>query len=201
MTMNKSKLWHALALVLFVAGLAVRDLQADPALTSALHIGGAVLATAGLIVAMVSQALFGTPTPPNPNAASIAAQVATKVVGSMLFFVVAVACAGCLSSAPVVPVTAANQAQISTCENTATLHDGAIIGDFVFGGIGTGLGSAAALVTDSNTKTGLGVGGAIAGAGVVVGTAIAGLTASNFANSQCSEVVGPLPTVATPAGK
>jgi hypothetical protein len=93
--MNKSKLWHALALVLFVAGLAVRDLQADPSLTSALHIGGAVLATAGLIVAMVSQALFGTPTPPNPNAASIAAQVATKVVGSMLAIGLALGVGGC----------------------------------------------------------------------------------------------------------
>jgi hypothetical protein len=103
---------------------------------------------------------------------------------------------GCLSSAPTVPVTPANQAQITTCENTATLHDGVVVGDFVLGAGTTGLATAAAAVADTNTKndmTYIGIGTAAA---LVAGTAIAELTAANFANSQCSSVVGSLPAVA-----
>lgn len=91
--MSKSKLWHALALVLFVAGLSVHDLQADPTLASVLHVSGSVLASAGLIVAMVSQALFGSTTPPNP---STVGKVATKVIGSVLMLgVLAAVLGGC----------------------------------------------------------------------------------------------------------
>jgi hypothetical protein len=100
----------------------------------------------------------------------------------------------CLSSAPIVPVTPANTAQVSSCENTATLHDGFVIGDVVVGGAGAGLGAAAAAVSDTNAKTGLGVGAAGAGAIAVALTALAEVTASNFVNSQCATVVGPLPT-------
>lgn len=99
---------------------------------------------------------------------------------------------GCISSAPIVPVTPANQAQVSTCENIASLHNGVVIGDFVVGGAAAGLAGVAAAVTDTNTKNALAIGSAITGALGVVGTAIAGFTASNFSNSQCSNVVGPL---------
>ncbi len=111
----------------------------------------------------------------------------------------AVLLSGCLTSAPIVPVTPANQAQVTSCQSTASFHDGIVIGDFAFGGIGAGLATAAAAVTDSSTKTGLAVAGAGVGGLLIAGTALAELTASNFANSQCSSVVGSLPTSPAPA--
>jgi len=104
-----------------------------------------------------------------------------------------VALAGCISSAPIVPVTSANSAQISSCQGTATLHNDVVIGGFVLGGATSGLATAAAAFTDQNTKTDLAIAGAIAGAVLIADTAVAGFAASNFANSQCSSVVGALP--------
>ena len=121
---------------------------------------------------------------------------------TILMIPVLLACvlpAGCLSSAPIVPVTPANTAQISSCESTASQHDGYVIGDFVVGGVSAGLAAAAAAVSDTNTKTGLGVGAAGAAAVGVTLAALAELTASNFANSQCPTVVGSLPTAPTPS--
>lgn len=99
---------------------------------------------------------------------------------------------GCISSAPIVLVTPGNQAQVSSCQSIASLHNGVVIGGFVVGGATAGLAGVAAAATDSTTKNDLAIGAAIAGALGVVGTAIAGFTSSNFANSQCSSVVGPL---------
>lgn len=109
--------------------------------------------------------------------------------------------AGCFSSAPTVPVTPANQAQITSCENTATLHDGYVVAGFVVGGAGAGLGASVAAVGDPSVKTGLGIGAAGAAAIGVTLAALGELTASNFANSNCSAVVGPLPAGPLPATK
>lgn len=123
--------------------------------------------------------------------AQTAAKV-TMIVG--LCFII-----GCLSSAPIIPVTSQNQAQVTSCENTASLHDGVIIGDFVVGGTTAGLASVGAAVNDNNTKTTLGIVSAVTAAVGVVGAGIAELTASNFQNSNCSSVVGPLPTFSVSA--
>ena len=108
----------------------------------------------------------------------------------------AVMLGGCISSAPIVPETPANQAQIASCDATASLHNGVVIGDFVVGGATTGLAAGAAAVTDGNTRTALAVAGAIAGGVTTIGAALAAYTASNFANSQCPSVVGSLPVAA-----
>jgi hypothetical protein len=107
---------------------------------------------------------------------------------------------GCISSAPLVPETAANAQQIQTCEQTALAHNDVVIGDFTLGGLGAASGAAAAIVGGSNTglSTGLAVGAAVAAALATGGTGLAAFTASNFANSQCSSVVGPLPASAKP---
>ena len=118
---------------------------------------------------------------------------AVKVAGTLLLL----ALAGCLYSAPIVPVTPANQAQVASCQQTAVFHDGDVIVDFGLGGISSALAGSAAAVSDQNTKTDLAVVSASVAALVVVGAAIAELTASNFANSNCSSVVGPLPTAGT----
>lgn len=133
------------------------------------------------------------------NAAAKAAAV--KVVGSLLMLVAVISLSGCLSSAPLVPVTSVNQAQVTACQNTATLHNGVVIGDFALSAGAAGVASGAILATDSGTKNTLsGVGIGLAG-GLAIGTAIAELTASNFQNSQCAAVVGPLPTAPAPKGQ
>jgi len=108
---------------------------------------------------------------------------------------------GCLSSAPLVPVTPANQTQITACQNTATLHNAVVIGGFVLSGTTAGLAGAAAALPDPNTKTTLGVIGASVGGVALVSAAIGELTNSNFQNSQCGNVVGPLPTAPNPASQ
>lgn len=100
---------------------------------------------------------------------------------------------GCLSVAPVVPVTPQNQAQVSTCQGIASLHNGVVVGDFMIGGVTSGLAGVAAGVTDTRTKNDLAIGASIAGAIGMVGTAVAGLTAADFAGSNCTTVVAPLP--------
>ncbi len=68
---------------------------------------------------------------------------------------------GCLSSAPIVPVTAANQAQIASCQGTAALHNDIVLGDFVFAGAGTALSGVGALVSDSTSKNDAAIGAAV----------------------------------------
>jgi hypothetical protein len=108
---------------------------------------------------------------------------------------------GCaLSSAPVVPVTPANQAQVSSCQNTATLHNSVVIGGFALSAGGAGLAGVSAAEPDSNgsLKTALGIAGAIVGGVALFDAAVAELSNSNFQNSKCGDVVGPLPTSPNP---
>jgi hypothetical protein len=113
----------------------------------------------------------------------------------MRLAVLSLALVACIPSAPIGPVTPANQAQVAACQSIATLHNGVVVGDFIFGGAASGLAAVGAIVTDPQTKTGVAIGAAIAGATGIVGTAIAGFTSRDFANSQCSSVVGDLPAV------
>jgi hypothetical protein len=105
--------------------------------------------------------------------------------------------AGCIDSAPIVPVNAANQAAVSACQSTAGVHNGIVIGDIALGASGAGLGaSAAALqpsqVTAKNDLALISIGVA---ALELFGTATASFTSSNFAASKCSSYVGSLPDV------
>ena len=123
---------------------------------------------------------------------------AAQIAGSAL---VVLAFTGCVSSAPVVPVTPDNAAQVSSCQNTAAWHNDLVVGDFVVGGAGAGLGAAAAIVPASNAslKDGLAIGSGAAGAIAAGLTGLVAFTTSNFQNSQCQSVVGPLP--ASPFGR
>jgi hypothetical protein len=100
----------------------------------------------------------------------------------------------CLSSAPIVPETAANQDQIATCQATAELHNGVVVGDFVLGGAAPALGAVAAALPNGSGKTDLGITAAVTAGVLAVGATLVGYTASNFAASNCSSVVGQLPT-------
>jgi len=117
---------------------------------------------------------------------------------TLLIVLGALLLSGCISSAPTVPITPSNQAQITSCESTATQHDGYVIAGFVVGGAGAGLGASVAAVSDPSVKTGLGIGAAGAAAVGVTLEALAELTESNFTNSKCGDVVGPLPTAPAP---
>lgn len=104
---------------------------------------------------------------------------------------------GCISSAPIVPVTPANAAQVSSCQTTAAWHNGIVVGDFALGGGGAALGGVGAIVTDPNARTGLSIAAAIVSGITMAGAALVGFTSSNFANSHCSDVVGALPLAAS----
>lgn len=131
--------------------------------------------------------------------ASAKAAAATKIpplpVLLLLLLLPLLLLSACLTSSPTVPVTPSNSNQIATCQSTASLHNGVVIGDMVVGGGATGLGAvAAALPADQNTtKTDLAIAAAGAAAVTTIGAGIAALTASNFANGHCTDVVAPLP--------
>jgi len=108
-------------------------------------------------------------------------------------FLLALLLGGCISSAPIVPVTPANSAQVTTCQSDASLHNGIVVGDFVIGGLTSGLASTAAGLTNATAKNDISVAAAAAGGLTIAGAALAGYTAANFANSNCSSVVGSLP--------
>lgn len=116
-----------------------------------------------------------------------------RIFWTLLWGALVASACGCISTAPVVPVTPENQAKVSTCQGIASLHNGVVIGDFAIGGVGSGLAGVAAGVTDTRTKNDLAIGAAIAGALGMIGTAVAGFTAASFASSNCTTVVAPLP--------
>jgi hypothetical protein len=61
---------HVAAIVLYVAAWLLKDLQASPDVATLLHTGTGVLATAAMAIALLSQAILGTSTPPDPVASS-----------------------------------------------------------------------------------------------------------------------------------
>jgi hypothetical protein len=107
----------------------------------------------------------------------------------------------CLPAAPIVPVTAANTQQVSACQQIASVHNGVVLGDFVLGGSATTLAGVGAMATNTSVKTDLSIAAAVVGGVSLAGTAIAGYTAGDFANSNCSSVLGQLPTVSADATK
>lgn len=126
--------------------------------------------------------------PKPPVSSRIRGLVAAAGVLALALF-----CSGCLSSAPTVPVTPANQAQVTSCENTATWHDGFVVGDFTFTGGAATMGVASALETNTQAKNVLAISGAVLGGLAGIATTGTAFTASNFVNDQCSNVVGNLP--------
>jgi hypothetical protein len=106
---------------------------------------------------------------------------------------------GCISSAPIVPVTPENSAQVASCQSSAQVHNDVVIGGFVLGGISAGLGTAGATVTDTSAKNDLAISAAVVGGLALVDTAITGFSAQDFANGNCSSVVGALPSIVKPA--
>jgi len=135
--------------------------------------------------------LFGSkkPTvPPVVGAAFLGALSALLVVAAVIL-------TGCLPTAPIVAQTPENANQIASCQTIAADHNGVVIGDYALSGSVAGVSAVAAGLASPQAKTdmsavAIGLGGAL-----VVGTTIAALTSSSFANSHCSDVVGALPVL------
>lgn len=160
-------------------------------LMGVLHVPASVQA----VFADVVQA-FGSTLP--ASAKTLAAKLGIKVAGAVLLLLVLASLSGCISSAPIVPETAANAAQISSCQGTAVAHNDLVIGDFVLSGLGGGSGVVAAALTDQGQKTAFATGAAVAAVLLTTTVALTAYTAATFANGNCSSVVGPLPV--TPFG-
>lgn len=123
------------------------------------------------------------------------ATLAQSLLACFFLLIVGALLMGCISSAPIVPVTPENQAQISSCQNTATVHNGIVFGDFIVGGSTAAVAGVAAALpsTDVDAKTALAITAAVLGGLDIAGTAVASMTTANFTNSRCSDVVGALP--------
>lgn len=121
----------------------------------------------------------------------------------LAFAALCVACSltACLPTAPLEPVTPANTAQVNACEGIASQHNAWVVGDIVISGLGTtaaGIGAGLSSTT-TGLKDGITAGAAVAGGLAMAGAGLVALTASSFANSHCSDVVGALPlTVPAP---
>ena len=158
-----------------------------------MHVSAAGLGLAGTIIILLQNSIEA---PAPSGGPSDAAKTATKLTSALLMLLgLVVLMTGCLSSAPIVAETPANTALINQCETTATEHNSAVIGDFVFTGAGGALGAAGAIASQTNTKTDLAVAATISAGVAVLASSLVAFTASNFASNDCSNVVGALPAV------
>jgi len=192
---------HALYVILGLVLIVLQWVQAQNA-SGTFQLSAQIIAgvATALTVAKTLQGLLQASTNPAANAKAVA-KVAAAATSMLAMVVMAVCVSGCLSSAPLVPITPDNTAQISSCENTATLHNGFLIGGFVVTGAAGGLGAAGALASDPQTKTDLAIGGTIAAGAAVLATSLVAMSSSNYASNKCSAVIGPLPVAAPkPAG-
>ena len=131
-----------------------------------------------------------------------AAKVAKATAAVAILACLAMTQGACISVNPTVPVTPANQQQVSSCESTATLHNGFVLGGIGLGGASTVVsGVAAATTNDKTAQVDLAIGAAV-GAGLAAAAAGgAGLTAASFTSARCTDFVTPLPMKPNPAGQ
>lgn len=122
-----------------------------------------------------------------------------NIPGVMIGFVALLALAwtiflfGCISTAPTVPVTAANQGQVSSCQSIGSAHNDVVVAGLIVGGAAPVLGGVSAGLSDPTAKTDLAISTAVTAGVAGVLTGLSAYTASEFASGQCGQVVGPLP--------
>jgi hypothetical protein len=201
--------WLTLILTTIAASLATYAMAIPPAdyLTDITTTAGLLAlgkgALVAVLVALVNLAKTQL-TPADARAKALliksAAKTLTTLVMAFAFILVCASLMGCgtfLSATPTVPVTPANAAQVSSCESTATGHNLGAIGALTLAG-----GSAVVGVVDSqesSAKTQQTLGWVTAGIAALaaVDTMFTSIESANYAQSQCSSLLGPLP-VATP---
>ena len=188
---------HVLGTLLIIAA-GIDQYLAGPqgaAVALSMHLSAGAIGLAGTIIILLQNSIKDPAAKVASDAAKKAA--ALRVVGSLLMLgLLVVVLGGCLGTSPIVPVTSANTTQVSQCESTALQHNGFVIGDFVFTGAGGVLGAAGALAPGDNVslKTDLAISATIAGGTALIASSLVALSASNYADNNCSSVVGALPT-------
>lgn len=75
---------HLIAIVLAAAGAVLHFLQVNPDIANEAHVTSNALITLGFIVALVSQSVFGTATPPTPSPLAPPSDAAKKVAGAVV---------------------------------------------------------------------------------------------------------------------
>jgi hypothetical protein len=192
--------WKPVLAVAVAAGVAAELIWIRShlkALAASIGLGGTTVSTTTSMTAHTDPVLAAPAAPRSirPGGFALVPLLAVIAIVGLAVFL-----AGCIPGTAIVPVTASNSAQVSSCQSSASVHNAFVIGDFAVGGIGATLGSvAAAESSDPNTAKALAVAAAVTAGVGVFGAAVASLAASNFANGQCTTVVGALPT--SPLGK
>ena len=200
-TFIDSKFGHLLFLgVALFAGAFAQNLKDQPDFLSALITWN----TANLAADLKMAGAFGLTaligwlkTDPWTNAANkvaAARKVPTVPPMALLCFLLV----GCISVTPTVPVTPENSAKISSCESTATLHNGFVLGGIGVGAVSAGMAGVAAASSDKGLQQGLAIGAAAAAGVTALATGGAGLTAASFTGNRCTEIVTPLPMQKNP---
>ena len=196
--LDKLPHWMFLGLAL-VAGAFVQNLKDQPDFLSAIMTWDKanLAADVKMAGAFALTALVGwlKTDPWNAAANKQLAAGAMKAIGVLGILFLFGSQAACITSSPTVTPTPANQAQIASCQATASLHNGIVIGDMTVGGGAATLGTIAAALPGNqvNGKTDLAIAAAATAGLTTIGAGIAALTSANFSNGHCSEVVAPLP--------
>jgi hypothetical protein len=104
---------------------------------------------------------------------------------------------GCIAAAPVVPVTPDNQAAMGVCQSDALQHNGFVVADIALAGLASAGASAGAGLASSNPAASkdVAITAGVLGGLAVIDSVLVGYSASQFANSNCSALVGPLPVL------
>jgi hypothetical protein len=175
-------------------GTLITSLTTAAGFTALWH--GALVAVLVAVVNLAKTQL--TPADAKAKAALAAAAVKTltTLVMTFAFVLMCAILAGCgsfLSASPTVPVTPANSAQVSSCEATATGHNLGAIGGMTLAGGATVVGVIDSQESNAKTQQALGWTAAIIAALAGVDTLFTTIESANYAQSQCSELLGPLP--------
>jgi hypothetical protein len=197
-----SKYGHLLFLgVALFAGAFAQNLKDQPDFLSALFTWN----TANLVADLKMAAAFGLTAlvgwlktdPWTTAAAKVAAARKVPTVPPMALLCLLLM--GCISVTPTVAVTPENSAKISSCESTATLHNGFVLGGIGVGAISAGMaGVAAAEPGNKGLQQGMAVGAAAAAGVAALAAGGAGLTAASFTGNRCTDVTTPLPMKPNP---
>jgi hypothetical protein len=114
--------------------------------------------------------------------------------------ILALACgaSGCLAAVPTVPVTPANQTQISACQNDANFHNWSVIGGTGLAGVAGAEGAIETQVPNVNTQHALEWSILLEGVVAAAAATLAGVESANYVQSGCPALTGPLPIKPAP---
>lgn len=120
---------------------------------------------------------------------------AAKLLPFVLIVGIGASTSACLSNAPIVPVTPANQSAVSQCQTDSNVHNGAVVGALISGAAGTAAGAIAVADSDPKVKDAMGVTGAVAAGVTAIGAGVIALENQLYQSGGCTQLLGPLPVL------